>query len=220
MCSSTSLQKTAKPTRAPKIGQIKRSTLSALLAYYFLIMIMFGYWVLFGSFSFSCFLCPKIEVLFLLEFLCNQLAILTQCSTDGQAARYIFFCEFRVVFSDLFWIFRINLKFWWGISHWFFIQSTSNLGAMILRYLSFMLWLFFKNSQLFFQIYSWFSGSLYGLMSVQWYYMSDAVTFGVWIDSGWNASSVFRLGRPINPLNVRFNCRFNARRVLQTDVHH
>ena len=48
---------------------------------------------------FSVFLCPKIGVLvFHLEFSCNQLAILTRCSSDSQAARYIFFKNSELVF--------------------------------------------------------------------------------------------------------------------------
>ena len=45
------------------------------------------------------FLCPKIGVLvFHLEFSCNQLAILTRCSSDSQAARYIFLKNSELVF--------------------------------------------------------------------------------------------------------------------------
>ena len=43
---------------------------------------------------------------------------------------------------------------WCPNSPWVFIQSSSNLVTMILRYWGFLLWLFFKNPQLFFWIYS------------------------------------------------------------------
>ena len=51
-----------------------------------------------------------------LKFPCYQLAILTQCSSNSQAACYILFLKFRVVPLDLYRIFwitiRINVKFW------------------------------------------------------------------------------------------------------------
>ena len=56
------------------------------------------------------------------------------------------FEEFTVVLPDLlriFWIIMwINVKVWWAISPWVFIRSTSNLGTMILRYWSLMIWFF------------------------------------------------------------------------------
>ena len=57
--------------------------------------------------------------------------------------------------------------FYSSISPCVFIQSPSNLGTMILRYWGLMRRLFLKKSQLFFRIYSWFSKSLCGSMSVQ-----------------------------------------------------
>ena len=55
---------------------------------------IFSFFSSFSFFCFSVFLCPKIGVLFFLDFSCNQLAILTQSSSDSQAARYFFFKEF------------------------------------------------------------------------------------------------------------------------------
>ena len=64
---------------------------------------------------------------------------------------------------------------------------------------------FIRNFQLLFRIYSGFSGSLcmdqcrFNDVHVGW------ICIVVWIESGWNAGSVSRLGLPINPLYARFD---------------
>ena len=47
------------------------------------------YWVLFGSFSFFCFLCAKFRMLFLLQFSCNVILMMHM----SDAATFVVFCE-------------------------------------------------------------------------------------------------------------------------------
>ena len=61
---------------------------------------------------------------------------------------------------------------------------------------------FGDNSQVFFRIYFFLDHYVWidvGSMM----YMSGEVSFIVWVD--WDAGSVSRLRRPINPLNARFD---------------
>ena len=68
---------------------------------------------------------PKIGVLFLLEFSCNQLAISIQCSSDSQAAYYIFVRNFEVYF----WIYT-------GYSGHFIDQCKILMGYFSFIFLS------------------------------------------------------------------------------------
>ena len=100
-------------------------------------------------------------------YACNQLAILTKCSADSQAACFFFFlipncsAEFVQDFLDHY------------VDHYQILMGYFSLSCYLFNFkpshevLKFYAITFLKNSQLFFQIYSGFSGSLCGSMSVQ-----------------------------------------------------
>ena len=83
------------------------------------------------------------------------------------------------------------------------IQSSSNLGTMILRYWGLLLHEFFKNSHLFFRFIQDFVDHYVWVDVRSMMYMSSEDSFIVWVD--WNVGSMSRLGRPIILLNARFD---------------
>ena len=90
------------------------------------------YWVLFGSFSFFCFLCPKFGIPFLPKFVCNQLAIWTQWIPSCSSGLIQHFLDH---FVD-------QCRIFMGYFSLSFYPIDFKLGTMILRHCSFMLWEF------------------------------------------------------------------------------
>ena len=99
-------------------------------------------WVCNGS-SLVLFLCVQISLCYfslsfhLIDF--KPWQTLAQGSLCIEVLCYDFFL--RII--RIFWItITINVQFCWAISPWVFIQSTSNVSTLILRYWSLMVWFF------------------------------------------------------------------------------